>query len=121
MAKAAKPKKIKKPKALPVDGLSAKDVEKIRKAIRKVWSWSFPRKLCINRATGKDGFARCEQCKRKVPKIHADHIARVGDVDGGFIARLFCPSKGLQALCTSCHGKKTKAERNAAKKFSWEE
>lgn len=94
-----------------IDGLSPKDVEKIRRAIRQVWSWSWPRKLCIKRATGKDGFPRCEKCKRKVPKVYPDHITPVGDVDAGFISRLFCSSKKLQALCKKCHDRKTREER----------
>lgn len=94
-----------------IDGLSPKDVEKIRRAIRQVWSWSHPRKLCIKRATGKDGFPRCEGCKKKVPKVYPDHIAPVGDVDEGFIARLFCASTKLQALCKKCHDRKTREER----------
>ena len=108
--KAPKSKKNEIPK---VDGLSAKDVAKIRSAIRQVWHRSHVRKLCIKRATGKDGFMRCEQCTKKVPKIHVDHIVAVGKVDGGFIKRLFCPSKHLQALCDRCHRAKTKQEREA--------
>lgn len=101
-------------KAEKVDGLSAKDVENIRKAIRKVWMWSTPWRLCKARAVGKDGFSRCEQCKKKVPKVFVDHINAVGDVDGGFIERLFCPSSGLQALCKKCHDAKTRLERKHA-------
>ena len=96
-----------------MDGLSAKDVAKIRSAIRQVWHRSHVRKLCIKRATGKDGFMRCEKCAKKVPKIHVDHTLAVGKVDGGFIKRLFCSSKHLQALCDRCHRAKTKQEREA--------
>lgn len=108
-----KQQKLKKKEVPKVDGLGAKDVAKIRSAIRQVWHRSHVRKLCIKRATGKDGFMRCEQCAKKVPKIHVDHIQAVGKVDGGFIKRLFCSSKGLQALCDKCHRAKTKAEREA--------
>jgi hypothetical protein len=94
-----------------VDGLSKKDIAKIRSAIRVIWHRSYPRKLCVNRATGKDGFFRCEACLKKAPKICIDHKITVGDVDAGFIKRLFCPSSGLQALCVSCHSAKTKEER----------
>lgn len=98
-----------------IDGLSPGDVEKIRKAIRQVWSWSYPRRLCLQRAMGKDGFPRCEgkshEGNRKVPKVYADHIQRVGDVDAGFLKRLFTPSTNLQALCKKCHDRKTKEER----------
>lgn len=116
--KKRKPKAVKVP---PIDGLSAKDIKKIRSAIRKVWSWSYPRRLCIARATGPDGFVRCEKCKKKVPKIYPDHVKPVGDVDGGFITRLFVPSKQLQALCKKCHGKKTRQERADAKALGFDE
>jgi len=112
--------KSKKEKPKPIDGLSPKDVEKIRKAIRQVWSWSYPRRLCIQRATGKDGFARCEICKKKTPKVYVDHINKVGDVDAGFIKRLFCASKFLQAICKTCHNQKTKEERKEAKRIERE-
>lgn len=94
-----------------VDGLGPDDIRKIRTAIRKVWHWSYARKLVVKRATGKDGFPFCEKCRSKVPRHYIDHIKKVGDVDGGFIARLFVSSKGLQALCKACHDAKTKAER----------
>lgn len=102
------PRKVKPEK---VDGLSAKDIEKIRRAIRQVWSWSYPRRLCILRCTGKDGFARCEKCGETCPKIFVDHKLNVGEVDGGFIERLFTPSKNLQGLCKACHQVKTNHER----------
>lgn len=50
-----------------------------------------------------------------MPKIKIDHIVEVGDVDAGFIARLFCPSSGLRALCNDCHNEKTKLERQFKK------
>ncbi len=98
-----------------VDILSAKDIENIRKALRRVWSWSKARKICLARAVGKDGFPRCELCKTKVPKVYPDHIEPVGDVDSGFIARLWCSSTRLQAICKKCHNRKTKDERAFAR------
>lgn len=99
-----------------IDGLSPDDIKKIRAAIRQVWSWSTPRQLCIARAIHIDGFPRCEnkRCPKRgkpVPKVHPDHITPVGDVDAGFITRLFCPSAYLQALCKKCHDQKTYIER----------
>lgn len=105
----------KKKKHAKCDGLGPREIEEIRKAIRLVWSRSLARSLVVKRCTGSGGFLRCEQCLRKVPKIAIDHIERVGAVDGGFIARLFCPSTGLQGLCHECHGAKTKQERAAAR------
>lgn len=103
--------RTKKEKPQKIDGLSPKDIQKIRTAIRQVWHWSYPRKLCVERCTNPNGFVYCELCKKKVPKIFVDHKKNVGDVDSGFIERLFCPSKGLQGLCKKCHDAKTKDER----------
>lgn len=103
-------KRIKK-RVEKVDGLSAHDIKKIRAAIRQVWHRSHVRKLCVSRCIGKDGFSYCELCKKRAPKIFIDHKEKVGAVDGGFIRRLFTPSKNLQGLCKKCHDAKTKAER----------
>lgn len=111
-------KKLVKTDTEKIDGLSAKDVEKIRRAIRQVWSWSWPRRLVVKRCLLPNGFSRCEQCKIKCAKIYVDHIERVGDVDGGFIARLFVSSSKLQGLCNDCHKLKTKQERQDAKRES---
>lgn len=103
----------KKTKHEKVDGLGPKDVERIRKAVRQVWSWSHARKLCVQRCTDAEGFAHCEnhKCKKKVPKIYPDHITAVGAVDAGFLERMFTPSKNLQGLCKKCHDRKTRQER----------
>lgn len=97
------------------DGLGPLEVKKIRTAIRLVWHRSHARALVVKRCTGKDGFLYCEKCDKKTPQLKVDHIKTVGEVDGGFIARLFCPSKGLQGLCKKCHDLKTKAERQRNK------
>jgi len=107
----------KKKETLPqVDGLGPKDLKRIRWALRRAWSWSYPRRLALARAMHADGCPRCENKKcpskgKPVPKVYPDHIKRVGEVDEGFIARLWCPSKGLQALCSKCHGAKTRLEK----------
>jgi hypothetical protein len=103
-----------------VDGLSLGDIEKLKKAIRKVWNWSQPRKLCLARAMHTDGFPRCEnpKCKqKKVAVVFADHIHAVGKWDERYIERMFCPSTGLQALCNTCHKGKTKIDNAQTK---WE-
>ncbi len=97
------------------DGLGAFEVAKIRSAIRQVWHRSHARKLCAKRCTGEDGYSFCEKCKQRAPKIFIDHIVAVGDLDGGFISRLFCASSGLMGLCKSCHAEKTAKERKAKK------
>lgn len=104
-------KRAKKAKAEKVDGLGPDDIKKIRSAIRQVWHWSHAKKLVVKRCTKADGFPYCETCKKRCPKIFVDHIKQVGDVDGGFIYRLFVPSKQMQGLCKKCHNLKTKDER----------
>lgn len=95
-----------------VDGLGPADEKRLRAAIRQVWSWNHARRLCIMRATDKHGFGHCELCKRKVPKLYADHKKPVGTFHARtFIERMFQPSKNLQALCKKCHDKKTRNER----------
>lgn len=101
----------KKKQSEKVDGLGPKDIARLRSACRKVWYWSYPRKLVVERCIGKDGFSRCEKCNKRTPKIHVDHIVPVGALEGGFFTRLFCPSTELQGLCKSCHQKKTNEER----------
>lgn len=105
-----------KKKRQKVDGLSPDDIKKIRSAIRQVWSWSTPKRLCLVRTQHADGFSRCELCKEKTPKVFVDHIVPVGDVDAGFIERLFCSSLGLQGLCKACHEAKTREERATARR-----
>lgn len=95
----------------PVDGLGPRDIKKIRSALRQVWSWSHPRKLVIKRCTGDDGFLYCEACNARAPKIHVDHMVNVGEVNSGFIARLFVSSKRMTGLCVACHKVKTSGER----------
>lgn len=104
-------KKTKKEKPKKVDGFGPDEVRKIRAAIRKVWSWSHAKKLVISRCTDKEGYPRCEKCRKRCPKIFVDHIVKVGDVDEGFLKRLFVPSNQMQGLCKPCHSLKTKLER----------
>lgn len=93
------------------DGLGAYEISKIRSAIRLVWQRSLSRSLVTKRCSVGNDFYKCEQCQSIVPKIAIDHIVQVGDLNDGFIPRLFCPSSGLQGLCKKCHGEKTKTER----------
>lgn len=104
-------KKKKKPKLEKVDGLGPIDIKKIRNAVRQVWHRSHTRKLCVNRCIGKGGYFFCELCKKRTPVLKVDHIQKVGEVDSGFIKRMFTPSKNLQGLCSKCHKTKTRQER----------
>lgn len=98
------------------DGLGPLEIKKIRQALRLVWQRSHARKLVVVRCTDKAGFTFCEQCKERTPNLKIDHVQKVGDVDGGFITRLFVPSHGLQGLCHPCHNAKTKLERSQTKR-----
>jgi hypothetical protein len=100
-----------------VDGLGSKNIAQIRTALRQVWSWSYARRLCVKRCLIEGGFSRCERCKATVPKIYPDHIIPCGDVDGGYIKRMFVSSAGLQGLCKKCHDAKTREERIVNKDF----
>lgn len=95
-----------------VDGLGPVDVKRIRSALRDAWRWNHARQLVIKRCLLPDGFSRCERCESTAPKIFVDHIDAVGEVDAGYIQRLFVPSNLLQGLCKKCHAHKTKIERD---------
>lgn len=101
----------KRQKLVKTDGLGPLEIKKIRTALRLVWHRSHARKLVVLRCTKKDGFTYCEKCARITPQLKIDHINACGDVDGGFISRLFCPSKQLQGMCKDCHDLKTWQER----------
>lgn len=102
-------KKVKK--EIP-DGPTPKLKSQYNAAIRKVWMWSKMRRLAVKRATGSDGFIRCELCKEVTPKSFVDHIVPCGDIySDGYFERLNVPSKGLQVLCGPCHRKKSKEDK----------
>lgn len=111
-----KPVKKGRQKLKPMDGLGPYEKKKIRNAVRQVWHRSLARKLCVERAKDKSGFHVCEKCGRRNPNNKIDHIHKVGEVDSGFIGRMFVPADFLQALCKKCHDLKTKEENAAAKK-----
>lgn len=106
---------IKKKKLTKCDGLGPYEVKKIREALRVVWHRSLARKLVVDRCTDGHGFTRCENCGKRTPTLKVDHMEQCGDVDEGFIKRLFCPSEELWGLCKPCHDIKTKAEKEATK------
>lgn len=98
-------------KLTPCDGLGPLEVKKIRAALRQCWHRTHSRRLVVKRCTGGDGYTYCELCHERTPQIKIDHITPCGEVDGGYIRRLFCASKYLQGLCKKCHDLKTKQER----------
>ncbi len=94
-----------------------------------------PRYDCIKGAKVGYGLYRCALCgtigpptlppeegkKNRIKNIAADHIDPVVDPNVGFvdwntfIERLYVELHGWQALCYSCHTKKTREENTIAK------
>lgn len=99
----------KKPPA--IDGWSPVVEKKIRSAIRDVWRYTPAWRMVVKRCLIADGYSRCEQCQKKCPKVFVDHITRAGEIDGGYLKRMFVPSTKLMGLCDFCHKAKTKIER----------
>lgn len=93
------------------DGMGPLEVKKIRSALRLVWHRCYSRSLVTKRCTDGEGYPFCERCLKRTPQLKIDHITQVGELDGGFLKRLFCPSEELQGLCKKCHTEKTKEER----------
>ena len=98
-------------KLKPKDGLGPHEIKKIRSALRRVWQYGYARGLVKKRCIREDGFSYCEKCGGCTPALKVDHIVKCGEVNGGYIKRLFVPSSKLQGLCHPCHRAKTKAER----------
>lgn len=113
--KKIKTPKPKKEKVKPCDGLGRHEIAKIRSALRQVWHRSMARRLTVKRSSVEGDLYKCETCSNIVPVIKIDHITPCGDVDGGYIERLFCHSYKLQAMCKKCHNEKTKEERRLSK------
>jgi hypothetical protein len=99
------------------DGLGPREKNKIRTALRLVWHRSYARALVVKRSVRPDGFCFCEKCKKKCPRVQIDHVIPVGEVDEGFIKRLFCPSTALRALCKECHKERTRVDRISKMEF----
>lgn len=110
--KTHKTPKPKKEKIKPCDGLGPYEIKRIRSAVRLVWQRSHARKLVVKRCTREDGFTYCEKCGECTPKLKVDHIKNVGDLDDGYIPRMFTPSVNLQGMCSDCHKEKTKEEKS---------
>lgn len=91
-------------------------------AIRRVWFHSSLRREAVKRA--KEGaFYRCNKCKGLHEKVQIDHIQPAIDPSIGwvgydsFITRLlYCGVDNLDALCVSCHKKKTLKEKKTRTK-----
>lgn len=98
----------------------------IRSALRQKSRWWKPITECKMKARRvyKGPLKRqkfeyqCNSCKQWFPekKINVDHIVGAGSLNcatdlPGFVERLFCEQDNLQVLCTECHDKKTKLEK----------
>lgn len=113
--------------------LTPEDVDFILNALRQASvKWS-GRNECLRRArvalidrehkkTGKPIFKYywiCSECgtpERDEKNMEVDHIEEIGSFGGSFdvhIPRIFCSQENLQALCLSCHMKKTQVYNNA--------
>lgn len=98
----------------------------IRSALRQKSRWWKPITICKMKArraykgpNKRQKFEyKCNECKQWFPDkyINVDHIIPAGSLNcaadlPGFVERLFCEEDNLQVLCTSCHDKKTKTDK----------
>lgn len=105
----------------------------IRSALRQKSRWWKPITQCKMKARrpykGPNKRQRfeyqCNECKNYFPdkKINVDHIIPAGSLQcandlPGFVERLFCEIDNLQVLCSTCHDKKTKSEKDVKKSNS---
>jgi len=93
---------------------------RIRNELRRLWwRYSPERKDAKKRARLRRGIYLCDACGGLTGKIELDHLVPIGPTPGSkhaksgttwdtFIDRLF--NGELQALCTTCHAKRTKEQ-----------
>jgi 5-methylcytosine-specific restriction endonuclease McrA len=99
----------------------------IRSALRQKSRWWKPITQCKLKArrpykgpNKRQKFEyQCKQCQQWFPdkQVNVDHITPAGTLRcandlPGFVERLFCEIDGLQVLCSKCHDKKTKQEKD---------
>lgn len=102
----------------------------IRSALRQKSRWWKPITECKNKAKRKykgpnkrrKWEYQCAECKEWFDNatVNVDHINPVGELRDfddlpKFVKNLFCESENLQCLCSSCHDKKTKKEKDDRK------
>lgn len=106
-------------------------------ALRKVWYWSPERKAVLKAAQLAKDTWKCAVCSRSFLKLEyitkkgrkrrrmdgsVDHIIPLGTQPrswteySSYLERLFCSVSNLQAICSTCHKPKSKAENAARRK-----
>ena len=103
----------------------------IRSALRQKSRWWKPITQCKLKArrpykgpNKRQKFEyQCKECQQWFPdkQVNVDHITPAGTLRcandlPGFVERLFCEIDGLQVLCSKCHDKKTKQEKDDSTK-----
>ena len=98
----------------------------IRSALRQKSRWWKPITQCKHKArraykgpNKRQKFEyQCKQCQQWFAEknVNVDHITPAGTLRTAadlpeFVERLFCEIDGLQVLCSTCHDKKTKQEK----------
>ncbi len=64
--------------------------------------------------------AKCRKWTANERAMEVDHIAEIGGFSGDWdimVKKFYCDQKNLQALCVSCHMKKTKKYNSA--RLNW--
>ncbi len=114
--------------------MDKEDIEYVKNVLRRgtiTWRGT---KECLNRGrykktcpeTGRVVYFRdCDKCKAPFKLadklLEVDHIEEIGSFDGSFdtyVRKMYCGQENLQALCVSCHAKKTLAFNNARLTFT---
>jgi 5-methylcytosine-specific restriction endonuclease McrA len=92
--------------------------------LRRFSKFWYPKDSVLKKARIGRGIYKCTLCSTMVSskEIKVDHIEPVVPLDGfiswdNLIERLFCEESGLQAICKTCHDKKTKEENQKRRSF----
>lgn len=113
--------------------MEKEDIEFIKNVLRRgtiTWRGT---KQCLNRGRYRlkcevskkmAWFRDCDKCGKSFKLadrlLEVDHIVEIGSFNGSFddyVRKMYCGQENLQALCVSCHAKKTLAFNNARNTF----
>lgn len=98
------------------------DIAKLISKAREIWQYSAIHASVKKSCKIESGVYKCQQCKKKCEVIHVDHKIPIGKQPttfqefGQWLTLLFCDTDNLQGLCTKCHNKKTKKERQKGRR-----